>query len=82
MNELDPGLQAIIDRIGLTPTEYLRDEFWWEREEFDLHVKHTVSGHYQGQIYIDIDRYLEVTCRDPRLLSGLLDAALPKGTQP
>lgn len=76
MSTHDPELQSIADRIGLTPTERLWDEFWYEHDEFDLCVKHNVSGKYEARLYIDIDRYLEVTSWNPHMLADLLRAAL------
>lgn len=80
MSELDPGLQSVIDRLALTPTESLRDEFWHESYDFDLQVKRTGGGRYVANLYIDIDRYLEVTSWNPHMLADLLRTALPKGT--
>ena len=76
MNELDPGLQSIADRLALTPTESLQDEFWHETYDFDLQVKRTGDGQYVAKLYIDISRYLEVASWDPHMLANLLRTAL------
>lgn len=80
MNELDPGLQSIADRLTLTPTESLQDEFWHESYDFDLQVNRTGDGQYVAKLYIDVDRYLEAASWNPHMLADLLRTALPKGT--
>lgn len=72
----DRLLDDVATRLGITPTEANWSEWWYESEEFDLDVSHSVSGTYEARLVLDGSDYATISCRDHAMLAVMVRAAL------